>query len=81
MALISIKEYADKHGKARVTVIQKAVRGGFRTAHKIGSQWVIDSDEPYTDSRVKSGKYVGWRKPKEQKSENMNLTPPEKPTE
>jgi hypothetical protein len=60
--LISIAEYAALHGKAAKTVQQKAQRGGFKTAQKIGRNWVIDSEEPYTDGRLKSGNYVGWRK-------------------
>ena len=64
MALISLAEYATKHGKAMVTVRKKATNGGFRTAQKIGRNWVIDSEELYTDNRVRSGKYRDWRKPK-----------------
>jgi len=60
--LISIAEYAKLHGKAVITVRQKAARGGFKTAQKIGRNWVIDADEPYEDERIKSGKYIGWRK-------------------
>jgi hypothetical protein len=60
--LISITEYAALHGKAAVSVRQKARCAGFKTAQKIGHSWVIDSDEPYEDKRIKSGDYVGWRK-------------------
>lgn len=49
--LISIAEYAKMHGKATISVQQKARRGGFKTAKKIGRNWVIDSDEPYSDNR------------------------------
>ena len=66
MALISLAEYAQLHGKHRVSVAQKAKRGYFKTARKIGHAWVIDSDEPYEDCRIKSGKYVGWRKQKKE---------------
>jgi hypothetical protein len=62
MALISLSEYAEKHGKAPVSVRQKAQRGGFQTAQKIGRNWVIDENEPYEDDRVSSGKYINWRK-------------------
>ncbi|MEG1433016.1 DNA-binding protein [Eubacterium sp.] len=62
MALISIQEYAQKNGKAQTTVRQKAAAGGFETARKIGRNWVIEEDEPYTDNRVKSGKYRDARK-------------------
>ena len=59
--MITLKEYAARHGKALVTVRQKAVRGTFRTAKKIGRDWFIDENEPYVDTRIKSGKYVGFR--------------------
>lgn len=65
MALILMTEYAKKHGKDPTTVTQKAGRGNFRTAVKIGRQWFIDEDEPYIDARVTSGKYVG--KPRKRK--------------
>lgn len=58
MALISLAEYAQRHGRHQDTVRQKALRGGFRTAQKIGRNWVIDEDEPYIDDRVTSGKYI-----------------------
>lgn len=61
MGMISLKEYAERHGKAPVSVRQKAARGGFRTAKKIGRDWLIDENEPYEDNRVQSGDYVGWR--------------------
>lgn len=60
--LISITEYAKTHGRNRCTVQQKCIRGGFKTARKIGRNWVIDSDEPYSDNRITSGKYIDWRK-------------------
>lgn len=62
MAVITLKEYAERLGKDPVIVRQKAIRGGFQTAHKFGRDWVIDETEPYEDGRVKSGKYIGWRK-------------------
>lgn len=60
--LISLTEYAKLHGKSPRTIRQKAQAGGFKTARKIGRNWVIDKNEPYTDLRVKSGKYKDWRK-------------------
>lgn len=66
MALISLIEYGERHGKNRATVRQKAKAGGFTTARKIGRNWAIDEDEPYPDDkRVKSGEYKDWRKPKD----------------
>lgn len=64
LAMISLKEYAEKHGRAPVSVRQKAARGGFHTAQKIGRDWIIDEDEPYEDDRETSGKYKNWRKAK-----------------
>ena len=67
--LISIVEYAQMHKKDRHTVREKAARGVFQTAKKIGRNWVIDSDEPYPlDGKIKTGKYIGWRKPKSRPS-------------
>jgi len=58
---ISFAEYAAMHGRTPDTVRQMALRGGFKTARKIGKYWVIDKTEPYPDRRVKSGEYIGWR--------------------
>lgn len=59
--LISVAEYAEKHGKAKTSVIQKIQRGGFQTAQKIGNIYVIDEDEPYTDLR-REGASKRWGK-------------------
>lgn len=59
MGMIPLKEYAERNGKNHVTTVQKASRGGFTTARKIGCQWFIDEDEPFVDNRVRSGIYVG----------------------
>ncbi len=56
--LISLAEYAEKHDRNPASVRQMALRGGFKTARKIGRNWVIDENEPYPDRRIKSGKYV-----------------------
>lgn len=60
--LISLIEYAEKHGKDPDNVRKMAAAGRFNTARKIGRNWVIDSEEPWQDKRVKSGNYIGWRK-------------------
>ena len=60
--LISLVEYAKKYGKDPDNVRKKAAAGQFKTARKIGRNWVIDSEEPWQDKRVKSGNYIGWRK-------------------
>ena len=59
---ISLAEYAEMHNRTPATVRQKALRGGFKTARKIGRNWMIDKNEPYVDERIKSGKYIDWRK-------------------
>lgn len=61
MAMILLKEYAERLGKNHVVVLQKAARGTFETARKIGRQWFIDENEPYVDARIKSGHYVRFR--------------------
>lgn len=61
MGFITLKEYALRKGKDPAVVRQKAIRGGFQTATKMGRDWIIDEDEPYTDNRVKSGAYIGFR--------------------
>lgn len=58
--LISLAQYAEKHGKCHESARKMAQRGGFRTAQKIGRNWVIDSEEPWPDRRVKTGEYIGW---------------------
>ena len=59
--LISIGEYAEKNGVAHETVKKGCQVGRFKTAQKIGRNWAIDSEEPYIDNRIKTGKFVGKR--------------------
>lgn len=79
MALITLKEYAEKHGRSQITVRQKLYRGGFKTAQKIGRQYFIDENEPYIDERVISGNYVGfhegyagWKKAQKQRQQEQS---------
>lgn len=67
--LISLAEYARIHGKDPATARQRAGRGCFSTAVKIGRDWLIDDQESWVDGRVKSGAFVNFRKNLE-KSEN-----------
>lgn len=60
--LISLVEYAERAGRDVSAMRRRAERGDFETAQKIGRNWIIDSDEPLTDKRIKSGRYVGARK-------------------
>ena len=55
--MIALKDYADKIGKPYPLVYQKAVRGGFETAQKVGSRWVIEASEPWVDMRAKAARY------------------------
>lgn len=61
MALITLKEYAERLGKNPMIVYQKARYGTLKTAFKLGRDWVIDEDEPYEDKRIRTGKYVDWK--------------------
>ena len=67
--LISLTEYAARHGKAESSARRMALRGSFQTVRKIGRNWVIDDAEPWPDRRVKSGKYIK-SKPKTEDSSN-----------
>ena len=51
--LISLGEYAKKHGITADTARQRVLRGVFKTARKIGRNWVIEKNEPYVDNRRK----------------------------
>ena len=53
---ITLKEWALRHGIDPATARQKALRGGFKTAAKIGRDWMIDADEPKVDLRAGRGK-------------------------
>lgn len=51
--LISLGEWAIKNGITPDTARQRAGRGVFKTAQKIGRNWVIDEDEELVDHRKK----------------------------
>ena len=55
--LISLADYARQHGKDPANARQLALRGSFRTAQKIGRDWLIDAEEELPDRRVRTGKY------------------------
>lgn len=44
--MITLKAWALRHGILPATARQKALRGGFQTAVKVGRDWLIDEDEP-----------------------------------
>lgn len=57
MALISVTEYANMHGKDPGNV-RRMLLCGRLTGYKIGKQWVIDDNTQYPkDKRIKSGRY------------------------
>jgi hypothetical protein len=48
---ITLIEYAQRVGRDPSRVRRKAMNGDFKTAQKVGRDWTIDEDEPYTDRR------------------------------
>lgn len=51
--LIPLKEWARAHGIDPATARQRAGRGSFETAVKVGRDWFISKDEPLVDHRHK----------------------------
>lgn len=66
--LIPLADYARAHGRDPATARQRAARGAFKTAVKMGRDWLIDSDEEWTDARIRTGDYIGARKNNSKKS-------------
>lgn len=62
MALITIKEFAERNGLTHENVRHKCQRGSYTTAQKIGRDWLIDENEHDVDRRIKSGAYRDWRR-------------------
>lgn len=60
--LIPLQAYAERVGKSPRSVRQKCQLGTLPGAVKIGRDWLIPADAPYTDSRVTTGQYKNWRK-------------------
>lgn len=60
--LITAKEYAARNGLSHDNVRHKCQRGSYKTAQKIGRDWLIDESEPDIDRRVKTGTYKDWRR-------------------
>ncbi|MCD8189560.1 MAG: hypothetical protein LUD78_04960 [Clostridiales bacterium] len=52
--LIPLAEYARRNGKDPATARQKAGRGAFYSARKVGRDWLISASEPWPDHRRKS---------------------------
>lgn len=70
--LIRVREYANKHGKTPTLVYRMIKLGKLKTATKIGCRWMIDSDEPYPDDRIRHGDYIGWRDKLERHRQERN---------
>lgn len=61
MALIPLAEWARKLNKNPSNARQHVARGNLE-AQKIGRDWFVEESASWPDNRMKSGKYVGWRK-------------------
>lgn len=54
---IPLREYANAHGKTDSAARRMAIAGRFKTAKKLGRDWVIDENEPWPiDNRLKGNK-------------------------
>ena len=60
MALITLKDYAARHGLNAATLRQRILRGGIPEAQKLGRDWFVPEDLTLTDHRVKTGEYTGY---------------------
>ena len=58
---ISLAEYARQRGIPLSTAQQRARRGCYATAVKIGRDWLLDEEDEPVDRRIKSGAYKDWR--------------------
>lgn len=59
--LAPIAEYAARIGLTANAIRRRCIRGTLPGV-KVGRDWFIPTDTPYTDNRVKSGEYKNWRK-------------------
>lgn len=59
--LIPIAKYAEAHSLTANAIRRRCIRGTLPGV-KLGRDWFIPADTPYTDSRVKTGEYKDWRK-------------------
>ena len=65
---ITVKEAAKKWGVSVRSVQALCADGKIAGATKVANVWVIQLDAEYPiDRRLKSGKYVNWRKTTEEK--------------
>lgn len=59
MSLITLKDYAARHGLNAATLRQRILRGGIPEAQKLGRDWFVPEDLELTDHRIKSGDFAG----------------------
>ena len=60
---IPLAEYAARNNVTPCAVRRKCLRGNVPGAVKVGPRaWLIPSDAPYPDHRIKSGAYINARK-------------------
>ncbi len=50
---IALADWARKNGIDPSTARHKALKGGFKTARKVGRDWLISESEEHTDLRRK----------------------------
>lgn len=60
MSDITLSQYAEQHDRNPATARQRAIRGAFHTARKVGRQWMIDENEPWNDGRSNDSETVYW---------------------
>ena len=53
MAYVTIKQYAALYGLQHDSVRHKCLRGGYKTARKMGRDWLIDDNEKPRDLRYR----------------------------
>lgn len=58
--LITINEYA-ANNSATPTAIKMRVRNGKLPSLKIGGAVLVERDADFSDDRISSGRYIGWR--------------------
>ena len=58
---ITLAEYARQRGIPHSTAQQRARRGCYVTAVKLGRDLLLDEEDEPVDRRITSGKYRNWR--------------------
>lgn len=61
MDFYTVSEYSSITGKDVGNIRRLLIKGDIQ-GEKLGNQWIIPKGTEYPDRRVKSGKYLAWRK-------------------